>query len=880
MLALNSLVIACVFYVILLFGIAFWADRRTAYGRHGFLGSPIIYTLSLSVYCTAWTFYGAVGNAAARGLEFVAIYLGPSLVLIGWLWFLRKLVRVGRAQRVTSIADLLSSRYGKSTLLGVLVTVLAMVGTTPYISLQLQSVTLSFEVFSGDAPFDRNNAALWVAGGLALFTILFGTRNLDANERHYGVVTAIAFEAVVKLVALLAVGAFVIWGVAGGLPEMAERINESRIADWELNPARWAGLIFLSAAAFLTLPRMFQVMVVENASDRNLSTASWAFPLYLMLMSLFVLPIAVVGLELLPAGANPDLFVVTVPLSLGENQLALLAFLGGFSSATSMVIVASIAISTMISNHIVLPVWLATRKGGATISGDVRHVILTARRWSIIAILGLGYLYYRYSGGASLAAIGLIAFTGVSQVLPAMLAGMFWRRATRIGAGAGIITGFAVWAYALLVPSMGMMPPEIISEGLFGLNILRPQALFGTVGMDPVIHAVMWSMLLNASALVLFSLLSVPTPLERLQSAQFVTSASLGAGPTSWSTETAGAEELLVMSQRILGGDEAHTVFRKEAERQGKSGFLPDLTQSFLDGLEKEISGSVGAATAHAMIAQILGGTRVTVQDLMALADETVQIMEYSSQLEAKSVELERTARQLREANDKLTELSEQKDAFLSQISHELRTPMTSIRAFSEILMDMSDLDVDEQKHYANVIHGESIRLTRLLDDLLDLSVLENGEVQLNVDVHNLGDIIEQALLASGVGTKRQIKVRRNPEAEKHEVSTDRDRLAQVLINLLTNAYKYCDNPEPELKIKVTAKNSEIYVDIVDNGSGISVRNQTIIFEKFSRLSDQQAAGGAGLGLSICREIMGNLGGTIEYLPGQGGAAFRVTLPR
>ena len=312
----NILVAVCLAYVMVLFGVAFFAERRARGGRLGWLGTPMVYTLSLSIYCTAWTFYGAVGYAARSGLEFATIYLGPTLVFVGWWWGLRKLVRIGRAQRVTSIADLISARYGKSNTLGVVVTLMAVVASTPYIALQLQSVTLSFGVFAAALPIgaalpDQGAVALWLAGGLALFTILFGTRNLDANERHHGVVMAIALEAVVKVVALLAVGSFVVWGMADGVADVLGRIGTSKIAEWPLNPGRWGGLIFVSAAAVITLPRMFQVLVVENVDERHLATAGWAFPLYLMAMSLFVVPIAVVGLEVMPAGANRPCQVVT-----------------------------------------------------------------------------------------------------------------------------------------------------------------------------------------------------------------------------------------------------------------------------------------------------------------------------------------------------------------------------------------------------------------------------------------------------------------------------------------------------------------------------------------------------------------------------------------
>lgn len=887
MTTINVLVAVCLAYVAFLFAVAFAAERAAMRGRSNWLRSPLVYTLSLSIYCTAWTFYGAVGYAARSGLEYLTIYVGPSLVMIGWWWILRKLIRIGRTQRVTSIADLISSRYGKSNLLAVGVTILAVIGTTPYIALQLQSVTLSFEVFS-DAHAgttglsDHGSNALWVALGLTLFTIVFGTRNLDANERHHGVVMAIAVEAVVKLFALLAVGVFVVWGLGGGLSETFERIEASEIGMWQMQGDRWAALIFLSAAAFLCLPRMFQVLVVENENERHLRTASWAFPLYLMVMSLFVVPIAVFGLETPGAGSNADLFVLTVPLATGNESLAMLSFLGGFSSATSMVIVAALALATMVSNHIVMPIWLSTYAGGAHMSGDVRNVVILARRISIGAIVGLGYLYFRLSGGGTaLASIGLISFAGVAQFLPVLLGGIFWRGATRTGAFAGLTVGFVVWAYALLLPSFGpgvVLSETLMQNGPFGIDWLRPQAFFGIEGLDSLVHAILWSISLNTLAFCATSLVSFPSPLERLQGAQFVNVFEHSSAPRSWSGSVAQSEDLMIMAQRILGAPEAQSLFEREAGRQGVAGFLPEPSPDFLQVLERELSGSVGAATAHAMIGQIVGGASVLVEDLLAVADETAQMMEYSSKLEANSEELARTARQLRQANEKLTQISVQKDNFLSQVSHELRTPMTSIRAFSEILRDSGKLSAAEKVKYSSIIHDEALRLTRLLDDLLDLSVLESGQVNLNMRRGNLREILDHAVATALTGSSLgNLKIQRNESTEMVDLDTDPERLSQVFINLISNAQKYCDAPAPELSIEVSSNGNALKVDFVDNGSGISKQMQSVIFEKFSRVG-AHGAKGAGLGLAICREIMSRLGGTIQYLPGQGGAAFRVSL--
>ncbi|MCT4558631.1 MAG: ATP-binding protein [Pelagimonas sp.] len=885
MTVLNALAAISVLYVLTLFAVAFFAERSAQSGRGEWLRSPMIYTLSLSIYCTAWTFYGAVGSAARNGFEYLTIYLGPSLVMIGWWWVLRKLVRIGRNQRITSIADLISSRYGKSNMLGVGVTILAVIGTTPYIALQLQSVTLSVEVFSDPEGLGSQQrlTAFWVAVGLAVFTVIFGTRSLDSNERHHGVVMAIALEAVVKLAALLAVGVFVVWGLSGGVAGTLERIDSSDLSHWDVNGGRWAGLMILSAAAFLCLPRMFQVLVVENDNDTQLRVAAWAFPLYLMLMSLFIVPIAVVGLDVLPAGSNPDLFVLTVPLAHGRDGLAVFSFLGGFSSATSMVIVAAIALSTMVSNHIVMPIWLWLRTETVSVSGDVRYVVLLSRRLSIAGVLFLGYLYYALSGGGeALATIGLVSFAGVAQVLPVMLGGIFWRGATRTGALTGLTAGFGIWLYTLYLPSFGegvVLPQSFFDGGPFGFEWLHPRALFGIVGLDPVLHAMIWSLLLNTIAFFAASLMSFPSPLERLQGVQFVNPRQAPGTARGWSQGAAQVEDLMVMTQRILGSTEAKILFEKEAIRQGLTGHMPEATPGFIQELERELAGSVGAATAHAMLGQIVGGTAVSVEDLLAVADETAQIMEYSSRLEAQSQELTRTAAQLRKANDKLTRLSVQKDAFLSQISHELRTPMTSIRAFSEILRDAPELSEEETIRYASIIHDEALRLTRLLDDLLDLSVLENGQVSLNVSRGTLSEVLDRAVAATAAGEIGQsVEIMREIEREGLWIETDLERLSQVFINLITNARKYCDAQAPVLQIIPRRDDEGIFIDFVDNGSGIAPEAQDLIFEKFSRISDQKA-GGAGLGLAICRQIMTRLGGDISYLPDRQGTGFAVKLP-
>ena len=879
MLSIDLLLVVCLGYVALLFALAFYVDRRARQGRLNWLRSPVVYTLSISVYCTSWTFYGAVGSAARNGLEFITIYLGPTLVFVGWWWLLRKLVRICRTHRITSIADLISSRYGKSSSLAVLVTVIAVIATTPYIALQLQSVTRSYQVIVGDA--DSATTAFWVAAGMALFTILFGTRNLDANERHHGVVAAIAVEAIVKLVALIAVGIFVVYGVADGLGDIfADVPSEVIYGGGDIFGARWVALTFLSATAIICLPRQFQVTVVENVDERHLATASWLFPLYLFGMCLFIMPIAIAGLKFLPPGSNPDLFVLTLPLSEQRPELALLAFLGGFSSATSMVIVAAIAVSTMVSNHIVMPISLFFLSAGRQVSGDVRNLLLITRRISIAAILGLGFLYFRVSGGSdALAAIGLISFAGVAQFMPSLIGGIFWRGATRAGALSGLIAGFVLWAYTLFLPSFGghfLMPESVLNGGLWGMDALRPRALLGLHGLDPLIHALVWSIGANTLLFLIVSGLTDTNPLERLQGALFVDVFHSAAGETPRFIEgSATSEDLFVLAQRILGAIPARDLFDEMARRQGRATGLPDPTDAVIARLERELTGSVGAASAHAMVSRIAGRENVGMIELIDIADETQRLIETSHQLSEKSAELERAAIQLRLANERLRALDAQKDDFLSQVSHELRTPMTSIRSFSEILLGKDDVSDDERQRFISIINDESLRLTRLLDEILDISRLEAGSLDLP-----LGPIDPEAAIAAALGTvsgvarKNRVTLHREPAPAGIMVRANEDRLRQALINLLSNAVKYNAADAPEIRINSHVNGGFLFIDVIDNGGGVSADEAATVFEKFNRGSRSSRDQGAGLGLPISRAIMRNMGGDLTVELSSGNTSF------
>ncbi|WP_332690309.1 sensor histidine kinase [Devosia sp.] len=894
MLSADFVIATAVGYVGLLFVLAYFGDRRARTHKKSFLHSPAVYTLSISVYCTSWTFYGAVGNAARSGLEFLTIYLGPTLVFVGWWFLLRRLVRISHLQRITSVADLLSSRFGKSNRLAVLVTCIAVVGIAPYIALQLKAVTSSIQAVAGSSEFGQGSLAgiddvglaFGIAAGMALFTILFGTRHVDAKEQHHGVVAAIAFEAVVKLTALVAVGIFVVY-VGGGFENIFSQAAEIGITMDAENTfdARWLTTLGLSVAAIVCLPRQFQVTVVENSDENHLRVASWAFPAYMLLMSLFILPIAVFGLTRMPAGSNPDMFALTLPMAFGQDGLALFAFIGGFSSATSMIILESIALSIMVSNHIIMPLILRFSSGRGDGQG-VTSLLLIARRFSIVLILSLGFFYFFFTRDSdALAPIGLISFTAIAQFFPAVIAALFWRDASLKAATAAIAAGFVVWVWCSFLPSFESVSPRIallLSQGPWGISWLRPEALFGLEGVDPLTHAAFWSISVNVLTLTIVSLLTTQSALERIQASVFVDVFKRGqAARGNFVGGAATANDLFFVAERVLGDRRAAALFETEARESGVDPDMLEPSPGFIGRLERELAGSIGAASAHVMLSKVVSGSEVSLEEMMQMADETQQVIEYSQQLEKTSAELRSTAQQLEDANVQLRELDSQKDEFLSQVSHEVRTPMTSIRSFSEILLDDHDIDARQRQHFVSTIHQESLRLTKLLDEILDLSALERGERAWDNVPMDAEAALDRALtVCEALLRQRGMKVELGERAQRTMVEGDADRLCQVFINLISNAVKYNDSDAPLLRISSTVRAGSYVVEIADNGPGIAKRERKLIFEKFWRgpggVADQ---GGAGLGLAISRQIIARMNGSLDLVQGLlPGACFRVRL--
>jgi len=894
-------------YLGLLFAIAYYADKRADAGR-SVIASPYVYSLSLAVYATAWTFYGSVGRAASDGVGFLPIYIGPTLMIALWWIVMRKVLRISKQNRITSLADFIASRYGKSAAIAGLVTVIAVIGILPYISLQLKAISSSFSILVQypviampehmGAGSVFNDTAFWVALILAAFTIAFGTRHLDAAEHHQGMVAAIAFESLVKLLAFLAVGLFVTFGIFNGFGDIFERASAVPKLAAMMTPlesvaggyASWVWLTVLSMLAIMFLPRQFQVTVIENLDEKHLSKAIWLFPLYMLAINVFVLPIAFGGLLRFPGGGvDADTFVLTLPMAEKQELLALLVFIGGLSAATGMVIVETIALSTMVCNDLVMPVLLRLRRLRLNVQPDLTRLLLGIRRGAIVAILLLGYLYFKLAGEAyALVSIGLVSFAAVAQFAPVVLGGIFWKGGTRNGALCGLIAGFAVWFYTLLLPAIarsGWLPIGLLEHGLFGIELLRPLALFGLAGLDQITHAMLWSMIANVGAYVGVSLLASPSADKHRQASLFVDVFRRGGetgGARFW-RGTASVPELYNLLGRFLGAAAAEEAFREYAAARGLRWPLERADAELVDYVEVQLAGAIGAASARVMVASVVKEEALSLEEVRAILDEASQVVEYSHRLQQKSRELETATAELRAANQRLKELDRMKDDFVSTVTHELRTPLTSIRAFTQILLEHPDVEPAQRTRFLGIITKETERLTRLINQVLDLSKIESGRAEWHDTRLDLKEVVSDSLAGMGqVFEERNIRVQFSAPQSVPPVSGDVDRLIQVLLNLLSNAVKFCDARNGRIDVALYEENGGLRVDVRDNGAGVDEADREVIFDKFRQAGDTLTGKpqGTGLGLPISRHIVEHHGGRLWVeTRAEGGACFSFTLP-
>lgn len=890
----GALLIILSLYLALLFFIAHWAEKKASSRWNN---NPYIYSLSLAVYCSAWTYYGSIGVAANSGLNYLPVYIGPVIIIPAWIIILRKIIRISRVNKISSIADFISLRYGNSGFLGALVTLVCIFGILPYIALQLKAIAETFHVVTktsaGSILF--TDTTTYVAIALALFSSYYGTRYVDASQKRTGIVTAVAMESILKLFFFLLVGIYVTYFVFDGFDDIynqakvLEHFKERNTIGGLPQALNWFFLCILSLFAMFLLPRQFQMAVIENNRESHIRTAIWLFPLYLLLFNIFVYPIAWGGNIIFEGSdVNADTYSLLIPQLFNNQFITVLVFLGGFSAAISMIVVSSIGLSTMLSNNILIPYGFlgALQSGGQQ---ENSRIIVNIRRVSIFSLIIVSYIIYKAIVlEYNLFSIGLVSFVVIAQLAPAFFGAVLWRRGSLYGASAGIIAGFIVCSYTLLLPFATGLADEgssFINSGPFGIILLKPFALFGLDYLSPVPHALFWSMFFNLFIYMAVSVSFKGNYRERNYAEMFVDIDSyitMHENAFIWKG-TAYRSDIQKVLNQFLGEERtrrALAIFNVKYDVDKNQELADARLIKFAENL---LTGHIGTASAKILISSVVKEEEITLPEVLRILEESKENIITNKKLTDASTELKALTGKLQEANEMLLWKDHQKDEFLDTVTHELRTPITAIKAASEILHDDDELPEALRKQFLQNIISESDRLNRLIDKILDLEKFETGKQKIHAAEHRLEKTIDKALEPLQQLIKnRGIRINFSPPGAT-TLEYDEDRIIQVLTNLVSNAVKFCPEQGGLISINIIKDDKYVKTVVQDNGKGITENDRETIFDKFYQSDNQNIKKpvGSGLGLAISRQIIEHHNGKIwAENSKEGGAVFTFTLPK
>lgn len=848
-------------YLALLFFIAFWAEKRKS---NFWANNPYVYSLSLAVYCTAWTYYGSIGVAANQGLEYLAIYIGPIIIIPAWIVINSKIIRISRVNKISSIADFISLRYGNSRSFGAIISVVCILAIIPYIGLQIKAISDTFHLVTKSE--NPNNiftdTATYVVLLIAIFSSYYGTRYVDASEKRLGIISAVAVESFLKLIFFVILGIFVTYGIFNGfddiyekaknLPEFTQR-NSFNGLEGSFN---WMLTSMLSMTAIFLLPRQFHTTIIENRKENHLKTAIWVFPLYLLIFNFFVFPIAWGGKILfLGQNVNPELFPILIPQKFGSILISVIVFLGGLSASISMIIISSVTLSIMLSNNVIIPYgWIDTFKTKNDTFNNKN--IVNIRKVSIFLLIITAFVFYKYLIlESSLFSVGLVSFVLIAQLAPSFFGAIFWRRGTYTGAVIGLILGILICYINLIIPQyLKAINPEL------AINQYRFLQFFKIPYLETIPQVFFWSLLANATVFTIISVSSKGNYRERNYAEIYVDINRYiqnHEGAYIWKGK-ANVSDIRKILVKFLGDKKTKQALKIFNLKYNIDDENDTADSRFIKFSENLLSGRIGTASAKILIEGVTKEDKISLPEVLKILEESKENITLNRKLTEQSRQLRRLSDDLRSANSSLIEKDKQKDDFLDSVTHELRTPITAIRAAGEILLDDDDIPVEIKKDFLENIISESDRLNEIINDILYLDKLESGTIKLNINKNNIIDTYHKALKPIyHLIQQKNIHHSEINLLNDNEFYYDEARIIQVFQNILGNAYKFTEE-SGMIQVKFQEKDNLLKIGIFNTGKKIPDEDIDLIFDKFYQSKHQNIRKpvGTGLGLAICKKII------------------------